>query len=198
MIEKIESIDQNLFLYLNSFHADWLDPIMMQVSNKLFWIPLYLLLFCIVQRRFGWKNMGWFALLVALTILFCDQLSSTVLKQYFARYRPCNNLDLKGMVHTFHGHCGSGFSFVSGHAANYFGLTTLLASFMKKRNATILLLTWAALIAYSRVYLGLHYPADILFGGLLGVVIGRMLYQLNGYTVRKSKGKIGLDELNRR
>ena len=194
MVESIKSLDERLFLLINGLHIDWMDPIMYQMSNKLFWLPLYLFLLYLIQRRYGWKNFAWFTLLVALTILFCDQISSTFLKQYFARYRPCNNLEIGPLVHKVYDRCGGGFSFVSGHATNYFGLSLLTALFLKNRWASILLLFWAALIAYSRVYLGVHYPADVSCGALLGLTIGGSIYLLNTWAVQKSGGKYGVDE----
>jgi len=198
MCESIESLDRSLFLFLNGIHTDWMDPIMQSISSKTFWIPLYLLIFFFIQRKFGWKNLGWFALGVALVILFCDQISSTILKPYFGRYRPCNNLDIKALVHTVNGGCGSGYSFVSGHATNFFGLSIFAARFFKHTYAHVLFFCWATTIAYSRIYLGLHYPADLFCGACLGFCLGTGLYLLNRWAVLKTDGKYGLDESRKR
>lgn len=184
MIERLEAIDQELFVYLNGLHSDFWDPIMAAVSDKLFWIPVYLLLFYLVYRKYSWRGLGFFTLAAALTVLCADQLSSSVFKPFFARYRPCNNLDLVDIVHTVNGRCGRGFSFISGHATNYFAIAVLCARTLRHRTATIILLLWAALIAYSRVYLGVHYPADITLGAIVGTLIGLGIYRLLGSRIR--------------
>ncbi len=184
MIESLERIDRSIFLALNGLHSEGMDSIMYLVSHKLFWVPFYLLLFIVIQRRYGWKGLGYFALAAALTITLCDQLSSSVFKPYFARYRPCNNLDLVDIVHTVRGRCGSGYSFISGHATNFFGIATLASLTLGVRKYTILLLLWAALIAYSRVYLGVHYPADITIGALLGILIGYGTHRMYSFFMR--------------
>lgn len=178
MIERLEAIDRSIFLALNGLHNEYMDSIMYLVSHKLFWIPFYLLLLFIIQYRYGWKRLGFFVLAVALTITLCDQLSSSIFKPFFARYRPCNNLDLIDIVHTVRGRCGSGFSFISGHATNFFGLATLFSLTLGTRKYTVVLMLWAALIAYSRVYLGVHYPADITLGAMVGVLIGYVVHFL--------------------
>jgi undecaprenyl-diphosphatase len=193
MLDTLETYDRSLFLYLNGLHQDWLDPIMHSVSDKLFWLPVYLFIFFLVQRQYGWKNLGWFALGIALIILFCDQISSSFLKPYFARYRPCNNQEISHMVHRVYERCGSGYSFVSGHATNYFGISLFAAMVFKNTWGYVLLLSWAALIAYSRVYLGVHYPGDILAGAILGVAIAILIFVLNQRICERSQGKYGLD-----
>lgn len=183
MIERLEEIDRSLFLFLNGLHSDWMDPIMYLISHKLFWVPVYLLIFFMIQRRFGWKGLGFFVLGLSFVILLCDQISSTVLKQLFARYRPCNNLDIMDIVHKVNDRCGRGFSFVSGHATNYFGVSVFAARLIDRRAFTIPIILWAALIAYSRVYLGVHYPADILAGSVLGVILGTFVFRLYSHLV---------------
>lgn len=178
MIETLESVDKQLFLFLNGLNSEWMDPIMFLVSNKLFWLPVYLFIFYLVHRKYGWKGLGYFAMGIALVILLCDQLSSTVIKPLVARYRPCNNVDIMDLVHKVNDRCGRGFSFVSGHATNYFGVSIFASRVLKDRRVLIPLMLWAALIAYSRVYLGVHYPGDIIAGGLLGLVLGTLVYRL--------------------
>ncbi len=164
-------------------HTDWMDPLMYLVSHKLFWVPFYVVLFFLIQRKFGWKGLGFFVVGIALVVLFCDQLSSSVFKPLFARYRPCNNLDIMDVVHRVNNRCGSGFSFVSGHATNFFGISMFTALLYKDMRLTVPLLIWAALIAYSRIYLGVHYPADVLAGATLGIILGTNVYLLYKWLV---------------
>ncbi|NNC81997.1 MAG: phosphatase PAP2 family protein [Flavobacteriales bacterium] len=178
MFESLESIDRDLFLYINGWNHEFMDPLMYLVSNKLFWIPLYVFLLYMVYHKYGWKGLGYFAMGIALVILVCDQMSSTVIKPLVARYRPCNNLEIMDLVHKVNDRCGSGFSFVSGHATNFFGISVFTYRALNDKRFLIPLFIWAAVVAYSRVYLGVHYPSDVTAGALLGIFLGSVVYIL--------------------
>ncbi len=177
MIEQLEKIDRSMFIALNSMNNEYMDSFMYLISHKLFWIPFYLLLLYAILRRHGWRRFGFFVLAIIVTVTLSDQISSSFFKPFFARYRPCNNLDLIDIVHTVRGRCGSGFSFISGHATNFFAIATLASFALGVKKYSIVLLLWAGLIAFSRVYLGVHYPADITVGALLGMLIGYGVYK---------------------
>lgn len=170
-LERIESLDQQLMLWLNSFHSESMDTFMWLVSEKLFWIPVYLVILYMIQRLYGWRSFGMFVAGIALTVLLCDRVSVELFKEVFQRYRPCHNLDIGPFIHTVE-KCGGQYGFVSSHATNYFGVAMLTALWADKRWVVWAVMLWAALIAYSRVYLGVHYPADIICGALLGLVLG--------------------------
>lgn len=174
MIEWLESVDRALFLALNSFHHPIADTFMALFSHKLTWIPLYLVMAVFAWRRWHWKGLGIFALLAIITVALTDQTSVQLFKNVFQRYRPCHNEEIQYLVHIVNNHCGGKYGFVSSHAANHFGIATFFALtlFRENKKAILLLLAWAALVSYSRVYLGVHYPADITVGGLLGFLIG--------------------------
>jgi len=174
MIEWLESVDRALFLALNSFHHPALDVFMELVSHKFTWIPLYLIIAVFAQRKWGWKGLGIFAVGSALTIVLTDQISVKLFKNVFERYRPCHNEEIAHLVHIVNERCGGLYGFVSSHAANHFGIATFFALtlFRNQRPALIMILLWAALVSYSRIYLGVHYPADITVGALLGIVLG--------------------------
>ena len=173
----MEAFDSRLFLFLNGLRADWLDPVMVSITAMWLWIPLYLLLLYMVFKQYG--KRGWWVLLgVAVVILCSDQLSAHVCKPLFHRLRPCFNPELEGLVHLPKGLPGGRYGFVSSHAANTFAVATFLTAVFRKQKRWIgwVLFPWAILSSYSRIYVGVHYPGDILAGAALGVLIGLIGY----------------------
>ncbi len=191
MIEWLESVDRTLFLVLNGAHHPAVDVFMVLISHKLTWIPLYLVIAVFAQRKWGWKGLGIFALGSVLTIVLTDQISVKLFKNMFLRYRPCHNEEIAHLVHIVDNHCGGLYGFVSSHAANHFGIATFfsLTLFRNQRRAIVILLLWAALVSYSRVYLGVHYPSDITAGVLLGIVLGLLTVQ--GFWIVLNRVKSG-------
>ena len=149
------------------------------VSNKFFWIPLYLFLFFLAYKQLG-KQIWLFLIAAALLILLSDQISVHAFKNVFMRLRPCHNLLLQSKVHLLNGYCGGMYGFVSSHAANSFALAMFLSLFFKERLKYfgIIIFCWAALNSYSRVYGGVHYPADIATGAILGMGIGIAVFKI--------------------
>ncbi len=169
MIELITKWDEAAFLWLNSFHNETLDPIVLQLTQTISWIPLYLLLLYQIYR-IDPKNTAWILGGVMLTILLADQVSSGLMKPYFERLRPCHDPRWEGMLHLY-GRCGGLYGFVSSHAANTFGLATFLTLKLgKKQRAIAWLFLYALVVSYTRIYLGVHYPLDVFFGALVGVL----------------------------
>jgi undecaprenyl-diphosphatase len=170
MIDYLLEIDREIFLYLNGLHAPWLDPVMLFISEKLVWIPLYIYLVYLIFKDYS--KAGWLALIgITLTITLADQVASTLMKPFFARLRPSHEPSLQSLVHIVDGYKGKSFGFASSHAANTFGIATFLFLLLgKKRKWIALLFFWAAVVTYSRIYLGVHYPGDILVGGLIGMI----------------------------
>ena len=178
MIETIHQLDTQLFLFLNGINSPFFDPIMIFFSGKLTWLPFYLILCFLLYRKFGWR-MVWPLLGAALVVTLADQTSVHLFKNIFERLRPCHNPEIKDLIHLATGRCAGGrFGFVSSHAANTFGVAIFLLLLMRKNWFTVLMLIWAALVSYSRIYLGVHYPADIIVGGILGVVCGYAVWNL--------------------
>jgi undecaprenyl-diphosphatase len=179
MMEELESLDQQLFLFLNGLHSEGMDPVMALISSKSIWIPLYLVILFSVYRKYGFKGLAPLVILsFGVMLAFTDLGSVHLFKKVFMRYRPCHNLDLMSMIHIVDGHCGGKYGFISSHAANTFGLATYFSFLMRKRWIWVSMLTWAAVVSYSRIYLGVHYPADILGGLLWGLASGSFLYFL--------------------
>ena len=147
------------------------------VTNKFTWIPLYLLLLFFVWRKS--KNKMWIVMLsVAILITLSDQISVHLFKEIFQRYRPCHNLFLKDKVNLIHGECGGLYGFVSSHAANTFALTTFLSFFFRRKDFALCMYLWASFVSYSRVYVGVHYPFDIVGGMALGIMLGLIGYKI--------------------
>lgn len=178
MLEALEVIDRDLFIALNGLHSSFMDELMFHISGKWQWIPFYFFLLYLIYRKYGIQS--WKILLgTAVLILLADQLSVKLFKNVFERYRPCHNLEIKEVVHIVNNKCGGKYGFVSSHAANTFSLGSylgLLLSTKNKRRALYLLLLWATIVSYSRLYLGVHYPSDLIGGALLGVAIGILIY----------------------
>jgi undecaprenyl-diphosphatase len=169
MVESIKDWDEKAFLWLNSFHSDGLDPIVLQLTQTITWVPLYLLLLYLIYRKDP-KNMAWVIGGVMLTILLGDQISSGLMKPYFERLRPCHDPQWVGLIHNY-GRCGGLYGFVSSHAANTFGMATFLTLILRKKQKGIYwLFLYAVIVSYTRIYLGVHYPLDVLFGALVGVL----------------------------
>jgi undecaprenyl-diphosphatase len=146
-----------------------LDPVALQLTQTITWIPLYVLLLYLIYR-IDPKNTLWILGGVMLTILLADQVSSGLMKPYFERLRPCHDPRWEGMMHVY-GRCGGLYGFVSSHAANTFGLATFLTLKLgKKQKAIAWLFLYALVVSYTRIYLGVHYPLDLFFGALVGVL----------------------------
>jgi len=171
---KLELWDQWLFTLINSdWTSSFLDPIMLFVRNPLHWAPLYLFIFVFVMMNFKAKGLWWAVFLLA-TVALTDMVGNYVFKHGFQRTRPCNDQDFAMHVRLLVDRCGAGYSFVSNHAANHFGMAVFFfITFRRVIGKWVWLgLVWAGLVAYSQVYVGLHYPLDVLGGALLGVVFG--------------------------
>ena len=162
-----------MFLWLNGLHTGWLDTVMVSITEMWPWIPIYILLLYMVFKQYG-KRGWWILLAVALLILCSDQLSAHVCKPLFHRLRPCFNPELEGLIHLPKGLPGGRYGFVSSHAANTFAVAAFLTPVLRKQWRWIgwMLFGWAIISSYSRIYVGVHYPGDVIAGAALGFMIG--------------------------
>jgi undecaprenyl-diphosphatase len=197
-MEHILELDRELFLELNSnFHTPWLDQLMMFFSTTTAWIPLYLFLLYLLIRNYG--KQTWLILLaVALTILLADQITSSIMKPFFERLRPSHEPSLAERVYIVNQYRGGKFGFASSHAANTFGIATLMWLVLKVYRPWItLLFLWAVGVGYTRIYLGVHYPGDILAGFTVGFVCALasflLLMMLRNFVERRSALDAGTD-----
>jgi undecaprenyl-diphosphatase len=178
MIGWLQQVDTQLFLFLNSLGTPFWDPIMIFFSGKLTWLPLYLAIVFYMYRRFGWR-LVWPLLGAALVVTLADQSSVHLFKDVFERLRPCHESALQDLVRLPTGRCAGGqFGFVSSHATNTFGVAVFLANLFRRRWFTVAIILWAAGVSYSRIYLGVHYPGDVLGGAMLGSVCGYAVWNL--------------------
>ncbi|MDY0198605.1 MAG: phosphatase PAP2 family protein [Tenuifilaceae bacterium] len=183
MLDWLINLDTQVFLLLNGLNSPFFDPIMIFLSGKLTWIPLYLLIIFYMYKRFGWR-LVWPLLGVAFVVVLADQISVHLFKNIFERLRPCHNPDIKEMVHLAANRCGGKFGFISSHAANAFGVATFLALLLKRRWFLLSIILWATMVSYSRIYLGVHYPGDVLIGGLVGSICGYAVWSLYHWLKR--------------
>lgn len=179
-MELLQAIDRSVLLAINGAHAPWLDAVMLAISDRFTWIPVYVLFLLLVQRRTGWRGLWWSVPVVGLMILCSDKGSVELFKETAQRLRPCHEPELIGFVRLVPESCGGQYGFISSHASNHFAIAVFMIAVLRGRPrwSTKALIGWALLIAYSRVYLGVHYPGDVLVGGLFGALIGTIFAYL--------------------
>jgi undecaprenyl-diphosphatase len=184
MLDKLKEWDQSLLLYLNSFHLDPIDPIMYQLTQTLPWVPMYLFLSFLVWKVYG-KQCWWVFLAIGLTIFFADKTASGIFKPYFERLRPCHDPNLQGIVYNFR-HCGGMYGFVSSHASTSFSVATIMTLVLGASYPAVRwLFLWAAFFSFTRIYLGVHFPGDVLGGAIIGILSAWIAYKFMFWVKNK-------------
>jgi undecaprenyl-diphosphatase len=184
----LEQLDQKLFLFLNSINSPFYDQVMYTLTGKLIWIPLYLSI--IVFLAFKYKRKFLILLIFIIVAAILADQTSVIIKNLTQRLRPCHEPELKGLVHMIKGECGGMYSFVSSHASNSFDVALISLLLIKRRWYSISIIIWALVVGYTRIYLGVHYPGDVICGSLLGAVIGWSvisLYELADNKILKKR-----------
>jgi undecaprenyl-diphosphatase len=192
MLEWIIEKDQELFFQINRYGTnDWLDIVLPLLREPLFWSPLYLFLLTFALFNFP-KKAGWWLLSVVITIALTDQISSKIIKPLIGRLRPCNDPELSDYVRLLVNHCGQNGSFTSSHAANHFGMAMFFFLTLEKLTGKYryLFFIWALAVCYAQVYVGVHFPLDVMGGALLGIFIGKF----TSYFFIIKTGGISTDE----
>ena len=190
MLEQLLHIDTEILLAINGWHAPWADTLMWIISAKATWIPLYLLLIGLLVWRYrkpAMTNVKWLQkvpacvvmiVVIGLAVGAADFIASGILKDLVARPRPSRVPELEGVLHLVNGYKSGQYGFVSSHAANTMAVALLFSLIWRNKIATVGLMLWVAANCYSRMYLGVHYPTDILGGLIVGSLVAVVGYWL--------------------
>ena len=189
MIGSVMQWDKDLFLTLNFDGGEWLDRFFWIVSGKLTWAPLYILIIVLLWRRYGWKYTLLAVVFIAITVVAVDHVCN-FFKDALQKLRPTHTQDIEELIHLVRRPDGTfykGYMYggVSAHAATTFAIMTFSSTLVRTRWFTVLTILWALLVCYSRIYIGAHYPMDIILGAVLGIIAGVLMVRLFHWTVRK-------------
>lgn len=184
MLKWLEELDKELLLALNGLGYPYLNEFMLWMSDKYIWFPLYAYLIFRLYQKNGWDFYQPLIALI-LVIVITDQFTSGFMKPFFERYRPCHDPDIKNQI-IYLSHCGRLYGFASSHAANTFGLASFF--FIRERSKLgFWLLIWAAIVSYSRIYLGTHFPGDVIVGAFIGFLAAYLLHKTLSFILAKLK-----------
>ncbi len=177
MLKTLEAWDRAGLIWLNNIHHPYADTFFYFITHTLPWVPLFAFLIYAIVIKYGWKSL-WILLGAALVVTCADQFTSSFMKPFFGRLRPCWEPELQQLLHIPHG-CGGRFGFASSHAADTFSAASFLFIFLRphyKYSGWVFL--WPALSSYSRIYLAAHYPGDVLVGAVVGFLLAVLFAQL--------------------
>jgi undecaprenyl-diphosphatase len=187
MFDSLVQLDTRWFLFLNGLHNPFFDTVMHTLSAVAVWIPFYMILVFFIFRKL--KTKGFITLFFLILLVVCTDQGSSHIKNTVKRPRPSHNPEIAQLVHIVNNERGGNFGFFSSHAANTFGLALFLSLFFKSRKFSIFIFSWAAVVSYSRIYLGVHYVFDVLVGAVFGLFVSFLIYKLYLYTFLKFESK---------
>ncbi|WP_026976586.1 phosphatase PAP2 family protein [Flavobacterium tegetincola] len=184
MIEFLFNLDREVFLFLNNLGTESWDGFWLLVTKQFNWIPIFLIILYLVHKHYGWRHALLIIGMISLLILITDQTTNQLFKFRFERLRPGSDPSLDGLMRAVK--TSSTFSFISGHASNSMAACFFLYTVLKTRVKYIeFMFLWPLIFAYSRIYLGLHYPGDILIGYLWGIIMALLVLKL--YVILRDK-----------
>lgn len=183
MLERIIAVDKRLFVFLNGLGSERFDGLWLLITKQWYWTPLFLVVFFILLKKMGWKQLGMVLLFVSLLILVSDQ-TANFFKYYFQRLRPCNDPEIMGMIRIVQDR--DTFSFFSGHATSSMACAVFVFSLFRGFfKFPFLLFLFPLIFAYSRIYIGVHFPLDILTGFAFGAAYGLLFCKWYRYIQPK-------------
>ncbi len=179
ILEFLLALDEKVFLLFNGMQNDFWSNFMPIFTGRFVWVPMYAMILVLLFRSFNWKTATIYAVAVILAIVFADQICATFIRPYVERLRPSHlENPLSQFTMIVDGYRGGRYGFPSCHAANSFALATILSLIASRRWFTWFILCWAFVNSYTRLYLGVHYPGDLIVGGLIGALLGWLLFTI--------------------
>lgn len=182
----LSDIDARLLLIVNGAHSPFFDSVMWCISGRWIWVPFYAVLAYLLFRRMSWKRASICLVTIGLIILAADQTCATLIRPDIGRLRPANlNNPLSSFVHVVNGYRGGRYGFPSCHAANTFALAVFMSLVIRHKWFTVMMFSWAFIVSYSRMYLGVHYFGDLFCGATIGSLFAVLFYYLQNYWFKR-------------
>lgn len=182
----LSDIDARLLLIVNGAHSPFFDSVMWCISGRWIWVPFYAVLAYLLFRRMSWKRASICLVTIGLIILAADQTCATLIRPEIGRLRPANlNNPLSSFVHVVNGYRGGRYGFPSCHAANTFALAVFMSLVIRHKWFTVMMFSWAFIVSYSRMYLGVHYFGDLFCGATIGSLFAVLFYYLQNYLFKR-------------
>lgn len=182
----LSDIDARLLLIVNGAHSPFFDSVMWCISGRWIWVPFYAVLAYLLFRRMSWKRASICLVTIGLIILAADQTCATLIRPEIVRLRPANlNNPLSSFVHVVNGYRGGRYGFPSCHAANTFALAVFMSLVIRHKWFTVMMFSWAFIVSYSRMYLGVHYFGDLFCGATIGSLFAVLFYYLQNYLFKR-------------
>lgn len=182
----LSDIDARLLLIVNGAHSPFFDSVMWCISGRWIWVPFYAVLAYLLFRRMSWKRASICLVTIGLIILAADQTCATLIRPEIGRLRPANlNNPLSSFVHVVNGYRGGRYGFPSCHAANTFALAVFMSLVIRHKWFTVMMFSWAFVVSYSRMYLGVHYFGDLFCGVTIGSLFAVLFYYLQNYLFKR-------------